>query len=484
MSLQTRLSPFITALGADIKALQARPSLPVLDLVAQEHTPYFAAHRGGLSRFPEQSMVGWDQSTTDGFWPETDVYPLADGTWVCMHDATVDRTTTGTGTVTALTYNYWKALSTDGAIPGALRSPAQTWLEYLNRYGGKTVIIPEMKGSTTTSTFAQRTAWYDSIVDRGLQKSVIVQSFTYSFCLEAVARGIRALPLGGPYTAATLVADGMWGVGVANTETTANVTAYRNAGLKVMVYGGDTLANRATWLDTNGVEGLFCNDPWYMSKRWPLAVNVGETVSSEFENRTPFPGMVGNAALTAVTAAPRGEFLEDGWCPFNSVTTTFPAGTLGVPMRLAPPMSGNILIRVEVKMTGAAVGQTNWAAIFFGAMNPDSGFEDTGASDTFSNGYNFLYRRSGALDVYRIAPSTATVLLGSVTTGPIIPAGATSTVALELELTATSVIARATVGLITATNTQANTAFRGAGVGQLAAKGQTAIFKQYSIRTT
>lgn len=70
------------------------------------------AHRGGARLWPEETLLAYRSAASR--WPdailEGDVHLSADGTVVMMHDATVDRTTDGTGPVDQLTLARLQAL--------------------------------------------------------------------------------------------------------------------------------------------------------------------------------------------------------------------------------------------------------------------------------------------------------------------------------------------------------------------------------------
>ncbi len=66
--------------------------------------PLIVAHRGlWFGRFAENSTEAFDAAADAGFLAECDVWALADGEPVVIHDPTLDRTTTGSGPVSALT---------------------------------------------------------------------------------------------------------------------------------------------------------------------------------------------------------------------------------------------------------------------------------------------------------------------------------------------------------------------------------------------
>lgn len=68
-------------------------------------------HRGYNTMSPENTLPAFKLSRTHGFrWVETDVRFSKDGEIVCIHDATVDRTSNGTGKVSDMTLAQLKGL--------------------------------------------------------------------------------------------------------------------------------------------------------------------------------------------------------------------------------------------------------------------------------------------------------------------------------------------------------------------------------------
>ncbi|HWS99773.1 MAG TPA: glycerophosphodiester phosphodiesterase [Pyrinomonadaceae bacterium] len=69
------------------------------------------AHRGGAGLWPENTMLAFERARDLGVDViETDVHSTADGVLVILHDATLERTTDGTGPVSALTLAQLKKL--------------------------------------------------------------------------------------------------------------------------------------------------------------------------------------------------------------------------------------------------------------------------------------------------------------------------------------------------------------------------------------
>jgi glycerophosphoryl diester phosphodiesterase len=74
--------------------------------------PYVLAHRGNRVLCPENTLASFRQAIQDGAdILETDLHLSADGVFMCIHDATVDRTTDGSGTVAGMSLAELKRLS-------------------------------------------------------------------------------------------------------------------------------------------------------------------------------------------------------------------------------------------------------------------------------------------------------------------------------------------------------------------------------------
>lgn len=74
--------------------------------------PYVLAHRGNRVACPENTLAAFRRAIEDGADVlETDLHVTVDGAFVCIHDATLERTTDGSGPVEARTLAGLKALS-------------------------------------------------------------------------------------------------------------------------------------------------------------------------------------------------------------------------------------------------------------------------------------------------------------------------------------------------------------------------------------
>jgi glycerophosphoryl diester phosphodiesterase len=80
--------------------------------------PYVMAHRGNRVACPENTLAAFRRALADGAdILETDLHLTADGKFVCIHDATVERTTDGHGRVADMTLVELKTFSASCSRP-------------------------------------------------------------------------------------------------------------------------------------------------------------------------------------------------------------------------------------------------------------------------------------------------------------------------------------------------------------------------------
>ncbi|MBM4436957.1 MAG: glycerophosphodiester phosphodiesterase [Actinobacteria bacterium] len=106
--------------------------------------PLTIGHRGVVREAPENSLAGFERAFQEGLdGIEFDVRRTADGVPVVLHDATLDRTTTGAGPVAAVRSPEVAALELRGAPAGMHRVP--TLAEALARFGPRGHLHVEVK---------------------------------------------------------------------------------------------------------------------------------------------------------------------------------------------------------------------------------------------------------------------------------------------------------------------------------------------------
>jgi glycerophosphoryl diester phosphodiesterase len=100
-------------------------------------------HRGASAVAPENTYAAFEQAIADGAeYTETDVRATSDGAFVLVHDATLDRTTSGAGPVSAITLDELRKLDAGswfGEAFGSERIPELsdflTWIEARAPFG-------------------------------------------------------------------------------------------------------------------------------------------------------------------------------------------------------------------------------------------------------------------------------------------------------------------------------------------------------------
>ncbi|MBN2500962.1 MAG: hypothetical protein JXB38_09320 [Anaerolineales bacterium] len=79
---------------------------------ATKTKPLIMAHRGNKLNCPENTLAAFQRAIEEGAdIIETDLHLSADGVFMCIHDATIDRTTDGSGAVADLTVAELKRFS-------------------------------------------------------------------------------------------------------------------------------------------------------------------------------------------------------------------------------------------------------------------------------------------------------------------------------------------------------------------------------------
>ncbi|SCS48252.1 glycerophosphodiester phosphodiesterase [Staphylococcus caeli] len=149
--------------------------------------PYIFAHRGGMAVRPEQTKLAFDNAilhNVDGF--ETDVRLSKDHQLIVFHDASVDRTTNGSGKVADHTLSELKTLDAgyrftdiNGATPyrGHTDACILTFDELLSQYPNQLINVDLKDDPDTVEGQLAPEIIYEIIVKHHAQKRVLVTSF-------------------------------------------------------------------------------------------------------------------------------------------------------------------------------------------------------------------------------------------------------------------------------------------------------------------
>lgn len=149
------------------------------------HRVEVTAHRGAALVEPENTLRGMRYALSLGVdRTEIDVHLSRDNVLVVMHDATVDRTTNGTGPIADLTLAQLKQLDAGrGEQVPTLQEVIDVFQDAWNR-GNRTLLQIELKGEGTVAPTVE-TVQRNGIADR-----IVLTSFVP----ERVAEARRLLP--------------------------------------------------------------------------------------------------------------------------------------------------------------------------------------------------------------------------------------------------------------------------------------------------
>lgn len=364
---------------------------------------FVVAHRGGAGVRPENLYSSYSALPVLGFTViDTDVWLTSDNGLAVMHDSTVDRTTTSTGNVSALTKSAFQALTSDpGSYLSAGGYSSETPLPTLDglfaQYGNRAIHFPEAKatGSGALIVAAAQAAGIDD-------EHILVQSFGSAELTDAVSAGYPACLLVTDLTTitpATVKGDGIDYVGASTGLDSVTVAACHSAGLKV---GAWTYNRRSEWttLQTAGVDFVWSDHP-----EWTAGLSTPAT-SDPYSALRWWPGSVANVTTL------RGQFTSPNIWGFNSSSGPY----FGLPQTWACPVAAaasSYSISFDLSIDAVLSGDTSrWASIYLCAGD-DRAFDDFNPGVTGVYGYHLLIRANGTLNGFRVNDGAATSSLGS-----------------------------------------------------------------------
>jgi glycerophosphoryl diester phosphodiesterase len=374
---------------------------------------------------------------------EPDCWLTRDGTLVCLHDATVDRTTDGSGDTAELTLPDAEVLHVDAGTwfaatwPDTLRVPTLT--DVLDELGGRAVLCPEAKNAAAGRAIVELLNKY------GHLDAAIVQSFMQAELSPAVAAGCDAMMLTATsaYDPAALHASGIRYLGLSAALPPSLVSAAAAAGLDVVVWVVNRRIDVAPWLATGAI-GVVSDDPLYLSGRSPVLT------SDPFAQRTYYHGH-----LASSIAGDRGIFSSPNAWGYADTSPAYRGALQGWACPIDDAATNRFGLTFTVRIDGAA-SQEGWAGAFISAAD-DRSFDDTGQYQPGMGGYRVLLRQSGSLELSIVNHGIAT--LASCTATPPVEPGGTAT--LRIEVAPTQVAVTRTGIAATAVLSAADTTHRG-----------------------
>ncbi len=365
--------------------------------------PLTISHRGGPGVYPEHSWEAKTGSVASGFVPEFDLRLLADGqTLVNCHDATVERTMNniGTGPVSSKTVPEWQRARIKPAIPGGAEGRPLFWDELLDRWGGRVVLVAELKDPSAVDVFLR------GVLSRGLASSVLAQSFDLAVAARITATGIETMYLcesAPAETPAQIKAAGVsyFGGGVTTTPS-ATVSAMKAAGIRTLGFTVHTLSE-ATTPEALVWDGLFSDDAWRTTESIPI------------RSGDPFADGIRPHGMDVYCVDPAGSVVGPPAVPIRLVGRQL---GFSQPSALVPyasqPWAGKLLarpLRVSMRLCFGAGGGPS-ASLGFALSTAASGLF-TSAGSPGQQAYEFGVRRNGQLTAHRYADGCGGVEIGS-----------------------------------------------------------------------
>jgi len=149
------------------------------ELKMRGNRPVILAHRGCRAQAPENSMPAFELALAqEADVLETDLQITKDRELLCIHDATVDRTTDGSGPVNQMTLAEIKQLRVVGKNDSAYpKAGVPTLVELLGTFAGRTFFALELKSSAFTQP-ADAELLLKVLTDHNALDRVLILSFS------------------------------------------------------------------------------------------------------------------------------------------------------------------------------------------------------------------------------------------------------------------------------------------------------------------
>ena len=414
------------------------------NLLSALKSPMVIAHRGGGALvYPEQSFAGVNYTIEQGFYPEVDVCALSDGTLVNHHDNSISRllvngVTGNTTLIENVTPALWRSARVPGAMPGAKTAKTTYFLDFLNQFGGKTILVPEVKASPMSVTQDVVAA----IKARGLQKSIILQfgGSLYTNAKYAASEGITVaigINTGSaaemPDTFANIKAAGIDYLIVNRTAANSVITNGTAAGLRSLVWTiSDPKDQEAQF--ARGAFGVFSDDPDYTSRQVPLRG------SSNFSEGIRWPGMrplwwdAANSPTDYTAWNINNLSLGDNSVGYfqNPVVGGIKMVELSHMFQATNPLR----IRFTVYFGTEAGGQSSGAglALIQNTAAADKPYYDR--AEPGQNGWTAVVRRNGTINLYKYTNGAAATLVATSSGAEFAPAGKGGRAEVEIVVSA------------------------------------------------
>ncbi|MFD5069134.1 glycerophosphodiester phosphodiesterase [Streptomyces sp. NPDC058369] len=441
----------IAPLGADgkvptslIPPLGAQNTASIPALLAQN--PFYIAHRGSGMEYPEHTMAAYEAALTGGVQAiEVSAGITADGIPVCIHDSTLDRTTTGTGPLSNVPYatliNTVQVNVSSILGQGWKPQPFATLRDVFDRFFGRVVIFLEPKSNEAVPVIQK---FLQDYYPNANQYVVWKNYFSNPSFALMKSRGFTTWGYvdAGTTDAQMAAVDSnidIWGV-------PANMTDARKA--EVVAKGKPVICwevHRRSQRDK--LVGLGVRGMMAAQYKW-LTTNYQILKHDNWVSCVKAPGDMGRIYYDGTRDM---KYDGDGWVHFDVLSEAAMIGSCSIP---SFPANG-YRMTFDMKYDGAVPSQEH-AGVAFGKPD-DSPYRFSQVND--SGGYHMLLRGSGSLELYSHAPgvTSGTQLAIAASTPPV----AGQVMSFQVDVTPTQVKITRTDVTPNVTVSSTNTTYRG-----------------------
>lgn len=442
-----------------LESLKGAQTYTVADWLAQPIA--FTAHRGSGGEYPEMSLVAFDASASvmkaNGYVPALEISAniCADKTLIAIHDTTLDRTTTGTGTTVSQSWanirNHAKTDESDFLGTGWEPQNITTVRTLMDRFFGKTVIFIEPKSNPTIQPLqrlltdypdAKKSVWWKMPFDNPSNATMKALGYSvWGYVQTPDTTTDAQLDAADPNIT-------MWGLPTDSSD--AQIARFVARGKPVMCWEVHRRSEVAR-LSALGVKGMMCSQVDYVTRTTTANLTLQSMTTDDFASQVKSPGNFGRVGMSRVH---QPVFTPSGEAYF--LTPTQRSYMMGALCKVPPPSSYTLFFSMMWPVLPSP--NTFHSGIAF--CKPDDSyywFNEVGGPPV--GGYHLVMRGNGDMQIFRHDPGiTAGTPLGTVVTTTAPVAGATMT--FQVAVSATQITAtRTDVGPFSTTTT--STTYRG-----------------------
>lgn len=389
--------------------------------------PWVSGHRGaGASIAPENTEESLAVAKSMGLkMVNLDLQSGLGGALLVNHDATIDRTTTGTGNISDETAMSWATRVVDAGV----------W--FATPWGNLHTIILDQALADWGSQFVFELEAFSVTAanqlvalaqSRGLGASFFPGSRAMSALAPIVAAGIACEYIDdiGAISPATLLAAGVKYITVKSGETPdgaltclpAVAKSFQDAGVKVVLHTPVRKTELAPYLAAGVVPvGYETDEPLYLMHDYTVPASLGYRLTKDpFATQTWYHGMVGGT-VDGLGNQIRGRFLPPNRWGFPAAFSGFALQGYSCPLAALNPSggSGSYTIAGTLTQDVTDTDPTRWAGGYFNS--PKDKIYNGGVAALDPNGMGFIIRQNGGLEMFKAVNNVTTQCPGNLASG-------------------------------------------------------------------